>query len=47
MVAEIILGVIVGGYALKEIARDNTVRSKLQQWADEAGKKAKEYSDKK
>lgn len=46
MVAEIALGVILAGHALKEIARDNTVRSKLQQWADEAGRKAKEYEKK-
>lgn len=43
MVVEIILGVIVGGHALKEIARDRNVRDKLQQWADEAGRKAKTY----
>lgn len=46
MVAEIALGIIVGGHVLKEIARDRNFRNKLQQWADAAGKKAKEYSDK-
>ena len=46
MITEIILGVVLGGYALKEIARDNTVREKLKKWADEAGKKAKEYGEK-
>ncbi len=46
MVIEIILGVIVGGHALKEIARDRNVRNKLQQWAGDAGQKAKEYSNK-
>lgn len=43
MVAEIALGVIIAGHALKEIARDNSIRSKLQEWADKAGQKAKEY----
>lgn len=46
MVAEILLGIVLGGHALKELARDNTVRSKLQEWADEAGRKAKEYGEK-
>lgn len=45
MVAELILGVIVGGHALKEIARDRNVRNKLHQWADEAERKAKEYGN--
>lgn len=44
MITEIILGTIVGGHILKEIARDRSVRTKLQQWADEAGEKAKKYS---
>lgn len=43
MVVEIVLGLIVGGHALKEIARDGNVRNKLKQWADEAGEKAKKY----
>ena len=46
MVAEIALGVILAGHALKEIARDRNVRDKLQQWADEAGEKAKKYGGK-
>lgn len=46
MVAEIVLGLIVGGHALKEIARDRNVRNKLQRWADEAGEKAKKYGSK-
>lgn len=46
MVAEIALGVILAGHALKEIARDRSVREKLQQWADEAGEKAKKYGSK-
>lgn len=46
MVVEIVLGVIAGGYALKEIARDRNVRNKLQQWADEAGEKAQNYGSK-
>lgn len=46
MVTELVLGMIVGGHALKEIARDRNVRNKLQQWADEAGQKSKEYSNK-
>lgn len=43
MVAEIALGVIIAEHALKEIARDRSVRDKLQEWADKAGQKAKEY----
>lgn len=46
MVIEIILGVIVGAHALKEVARDRNVRDKLQQLADEAGEKAKKYGGK-
>lgn len=46
MLIEIALGLIVGGHALKEIARDRNVRDKLQQWADEAGEKAKKYGSK-
>lgn len=46
MVVEIVLGIVLGGYALKEIARDNTVRAKLKEWADKAGEKAKEYEKK-
>ena len=45
MVAGILMGVVLGGYALKEIARDNGVREKLKQWSAEAEKKAKKYSN--
>lgn len=45
MITEIILGTIVGGHILKEIARDRNVRTKLQEWADKAGEKAKKYSN--
>lgn len=43
MVVEIALGVVLAGHALKEIARDRSVRDKLQKWADKAGQKAREY----
>lgn len=43
MVVEIALGVMLAGHALKEIARDRNVRNKLQQWADKAGQKSKEF----
>ena len=43
MVTEIVLGLILGGHVLKDIARDRNVRNKLKQWADEAGEKAKKY----
>ena len=43
MITGIILGTLGGGYALKEIARDNTIRSKLKEWADKADEKAKEH----
>lgn len=46
MITGILLGTIVGGYVLKEIARDNTIRAKLKEWSDKAGEKAKEYSEK-
>ncbi len=46
MITGLILGVLIGGHALKEIARDRNVREKIQQWADEAGEKAKKYSSK-
>lgn len=46
MITGLILGVLIGGHALKEIARDRNVRAKIQQWADEAGEKAKKYSSK-
>jgi len=46
MITGLILGVLIGGHALKEIARDRNVRVKIQQWADEAGEKAKSNSRK-
>lgn len=46
MIVELLLGGIIGGHALKEIAHDKSVRAKLRQWSDEAGQKAKEYNTK-
>jgi len=46
MITGIILGTLVGGYVLKEVARDNTIRAKLKEWSDKAGEKAKKYSEK-
>ena len=46
MITGILLGVVIGEHVLKEIARDRTVRTKLQEWADKCGQKAKEYGDK-
>ena len=43
MVTGILLGTLIGGYVLKEVARDNTIRAKLKEWADKAGEKAKEH----
>lgn len=46
MITGLILGGLIGGHALKEIARDRNVRAKVQEWADEAGEKARSYSSK-
>lgn len=46
MVTGILLGTLIGGYVLKEVARDSTVRTKLKEWADKAGEKAKKHGEK-
>lgn len=47
MITGILLGVVLGSYALKELARDNTIREELKRRADKAAQKAKEYCDQK